>query len=59
MADYKGLYHKIFNTVTDAERLVSQAAVMMRTAQRECEELYVESDDTPIVLVQPLDDTES
>lgn len=50
--DYRMLYHKIFNTVTDAEKLVTQAATIMQTAQWECEELYLEADDTPIELLQ-------
>ncbi len=50
MADYRKLYHKAFNALTDAEQLVSQAGRMMRTAQQECEEMYVESDDAPVKL---------
>lgn len=50
MANYKKLYHKMFNTVTDAEQLVSQAARMMRAAQQECEDLYAEAEDTPLTL---------
>jgi len=44
------MYHKMFNAVTDAEQLVSQAAQMMRAAQLECEEMYTEADGTPITL---------
>lgn len=50
MADYKKLYYKMFNAVTDAEKLVSQAACMMRTVQQECEETYMDTDDTPLRL---------
>lgn len=50
MADYKKLYYKMFNAVTDAEKLVSQAAYMMRTAQQECEETYMNADETPLRL---------
>jgi hypothetical protein len=50
LADYKKLYHKMFNAATDAEILISQAGRMIRAAQEECEELFVESDDTPIDL---------
>ena len=50
MADYRKLYYKMFNAVTDAEKLVSQAACMMRTVQRECEETYMDADDTPLHL---------
>jgi len=49
----------MFNTVTDAERLVTQAASMMRTVQQECEEDYLKEDKSPIRLVDPTDDTES
>lgn len=50
MADYKKLYYKMFNTATDAEKLISQAACMMRTAQQECEETYMNADETPLRL---------
>jgi len=50
VADYKKLYYKMFNAVTDAEKLVSQAAFMMRTVQQECEETYMDADDTPLRL---------
>ena len=50
MADYKKLYHKMFNTVTDAEILIAQAGRMMRTAQQECEDMYAEADETPLTL---------
>ena len=50
MADYKKMYHKMFNVVTDAEQLASQATRMLRNAQLECEEMYTEADDTPISL---------
>ena len=45
MADYKKMYHKMFNAVTDAEQLASQAARIMRSAQLECEEMYSDADD--------------
>ena len=51
MPDYKKLYHKAYNAMTDAERLVDKAASMLRTAQQECEEIYVGADDTPISLI--------
>jgi hypothetical protein len=50
LADCKKMYHKIFNAMTDAETLVSQAARIMRTVQLECEDMYIEADETPIVL---------
>ena len=50
MADYRKLYHKAFNALTDAEQLVSQAGRMMRAAQQECEEMFVEADDAPVKL---------
>ena len=51
MADYKKLYYKMFNAVTDAEKLVSQATGLMRTAQQECEEMYMDADGTPLRLM--------
>ena len=56
MADYKKLYHKMFNVVTDAEILAAQAALMMRSAQQECEEMHTEADDTPIALADMPED---
>ena len=43
MLDYKKLYYKTFNAITDAERLVETAAAMLRTAQQECEEIHIEA----------------
>jgi hypothetical protein len=50
VADYKKLYYKMFNAATDAEKLISQAACIMRTAQQECEETYMNADETPLRL---------
>lgn len=50
MPDYKTMYHTTFNAITDAERLVSQAAAILQTAQQKTEDLLVEADDTPIEL---------
>ena len=41
----------MFNAVTDAEQLASQATRMLRNAQLECEEICTEVDDTQISLV--------
>ena len=32
------------------EKLISQAACMMRTVQQECEETYMDADETPLRL---------
>ena len=62
MPNYKKLYHKAYNAITDAERLVDKAASMLRIAQQECEEIYVDADDAPISLIidgkEPEDDGE-
>lgn len=50
MADYKTMYHKMFNAVTDAERQLQQATDTLRTAQQECEEMFIQANDTPISL---------
>jgi len=47
MPDYEKLYHETFNAVTDAERLLGQAIKILRVAQLECEESYIESDEPP------------
>ena len=44
------MYSKMYNSVTDAERLLQEATTKLRTAQQECEEMFVEADDTPIAL---------
>ena len=51
MPDYKKLYHKAYNAMTDAERLVDKAAAILRTTQQQCEKIYVDADDTPISLI--------
>lgn len=50
MADYKKLYYKMFNAATDAEKLISQAACIVHTAQQECEETYMDADETTLRL---------
>ena len=47
MPDYKKLYHKTYNAITNAERLIESAAALLRIAQQECEEIYTETDNTP------------
>lgn len=47
MADYKKMYYKAFNAITDAERMIETTAVMLRVAQQECEEIYNEGDTVP------------
>ena len=42
MSDYEKLYHKTFNAMTDAERLMQQAAKILRMVQLECEDIYME-----------------
>ena len=49
MIIYNVLYHIMFNTVTDAMRLLEQgktadAMIILASAQRHCEELYIESE---------------
>ena len=58
MPDYKKLYHKAYNAMTDAERLVDKAAATLRAVQQECEEIYVDADDAPISLVDTIDGKE-
>ena len=48
MPDYKTLYHKAFNAITDVERLIETAATLLRITQQECEEIYAETDDDPL-----------
>ena len=51
MADYQKLYHKTFNAVTDAERLLEQASMLLKTVQQECEDLYIENAEASILLI--------
>jgi len=44
MSDYKRLYHKAYNAITDAERLIEAAATMLRVVQQQCEGIYIEAD---------------
>jgi len=41
--DYKKLYHKAFNGITEAEKLIAQASVILKITQQECEEIYMAS----------------
>ena len=47
MPDYQSMYHKTYNAITDAERLIDQAKEILRTTQQECEKMYIETEDTP------------
>ena len=38
MSDYKAMYYKLFNRVTDA-------ITILQAAQQECEEIFMEIDD--------------
>ncbi len=44
MADYRAMYHKMM-------RATEQALHIIITAQRECEELYLQSDETAVNIV--------
>jgi len=44
MPDYEKLYHKTYNAITDAERLIETAANMLRIVQQQCEKIYIEAD---------------
>ncbi|MDL2232180.1 hypothetical protein LJC63_01185 [Ruminococcaceae bacterium OttesenSCG-928-L11] len=44
MANYKAMYAKTFNAITDAERQLQQVAELLRITQQECEEMFIEGD---------------
>jgi len=47
MPDYKSMYYRLFNRVSDAIGI-------LQAAQRECEDIFIESaDDPPILLTEP------
>ena len=50
MPDYKKLYLRLFNAVTDAIEILTEA-------QQVCEELYI-SDDEPNIIAWPFDPDE-
>ena len=50
MADYKKLYSKMYNAVTDAERQLQSVTDLLRTAQQDCEEMFMAADETPLGL---------
>jgi hypothetical protein len=50
VADYKTMYHRMFNAATDAERLMEKAVIILKAVQIECEEKYIAADETPITL---------
>lgn len=45
MADYKSLYIRLFNKITDA-------IAILQTAQAETENLYIQQEDPEIVLLE-------
>lgn len=45
MPNYKTLYHKTFNAITDAQRLIEKASTILVEAQQECEEMILDSED--------------
>lgn len=54
MPDYEKMYHTMFNAATDTDRQLLQASILLqqisvglRTAQQECEELYLNEDASP------------
>lgn len=49
MTDYSLMYKKLFNTVTDAIRI-------LQTAQAETEEIYISQEEAKIVLLKPVAD---
>ena len=49
MADYKKMYTKLFNTVTDTINL-------LQTAQADTEEIYMEQEEPSIALLDSLDE---
>ena len=54
MPDYRKMYYILFNAITDAVELLdttSHAAYKLRTAQMQCENIYIEDgilDEEPI-----------
>ena len=60
MADYAKMYRRLFNALTDASRLQEQSLMIMRKAQQDTEEIYTNSSDNNIRLLDAAnrDDTE-
>ncbi len=51
MANYAVMYRRLFNAQTDAIRLQEQSLMILRKAQQDTEEMYVESPDADIRLL--------
>ncbi len=51
MANYAAMYRRLFNAQTDAIRLQEQSLMILRKAQQDTEEMYVESPDADIRLL--------
>lgn len=51
MANYARMYRRLFNAQTDAIRLQEQSLMILRKAQQDTEEMYVESPDADIRLL--------
>jgi len=47
MPDYQKLYQITYGAITHAERLIESTAAMLRIVQQQCEEIYIETDETP------------
>lgn len=52
MADYKKMYHTLFNEVTDT-------ITKLQEAQKKAEEIYIKSDNLPTRLIKRDDDDKS
>ena len=39
------MYTKLFNAITDAQRLIDQATIILTQAQIETEKIYIEKDE--------------
>lgn len=43
MADYKKMYLRLFNEVTDALEDLDKISVKLKQAQQKCEDIYIET----------------
>ena len=43
MADYKKMYLRLFNSVSDAIEHIDIASEILKKAQQDCEEIYIDS----------------
>ena len=53
MPDYKTMYLKMAGKMTDALEILEKLTLEMVSTVETCEEIYINSDETPIEILKP------